>query len=480
MQRVDKKQCVHSVIGLVIMFCGWFIPPVAPVTEVGMQLAGIFCGLVYLWSTVGMLWPSLLGIVAMLISDYADTNTILAAAFAHFGVWTSVFMMAVFGVVEHYGVTAYITRYVLTRKVINGRPWVFTFVWFFAIWLLSILNIGVAVIFMFWSLTYKLAEDLGYRKGDAYINMMLFGTVIVNSLGGGYLPFMPWVVQISGIWQSMNGVVPFTYGQHLIMATFISILTMLGYTILMRFVFKVDVTPLKKIDAHYFDHDPLPPMNWLQKFLLAYIVLIIAVMFIPSLLPIEWTITRILQKMGTIGISMVIFAVLCMIRQDGKSIINFQMLAGSKIIWDLVFLLCCVMAISSALTADVTGVKPFLSGILAHIFNGMSGIVFFAVLLAVCLVLTNFANNAVIALLLLSITSIMVASMDLPNVGYVVTMLAFGSQIAYLIPGSSIYGAVAHGCDWLEPKFIYKMTVIVVAMVYVFFMLGWPLSLLIY
>ena len=70
--------------------------------------------------------------------------------------------------------------------------------------------------------------------------------------------------------------------------------------------------------------------------------------------------------------------------------------------------------------------------------------------------------------------------MDLPNVGYVVTMLAFGSQIAYLIPGSSIYGAVAHGCDWLEPKFIYKMTVIVVAMVYVFFMLGWPLSLLIY
>ena len=167
-------------------------------------------------------------------------------------------------------------------------------------------------------------------------------------------------------------------------------------------------------------------------------------------------------------------------RKDGKSIVDMKYLAGQKIAWDLAFLLACVMAISSALTADETGVKPFLSGILNPIFGGMSPFVLFAVLLAVCMILTNFANNGVIALMLLSITYITTSTMDIPNIGYFVTMLAFASQVAFLIPGSSIYGALLHGNEWLEAKFVYKMTIAVVALVYVLFLLGWPLSLLLY
>jgi len=125
-------------------------------------------------------------------------------------------------------------------------------------------------------------------------------------------------------------------------------------------------------------------------------------------------------------------------------------------------------------------VKPFLAGILNPIFGGMSPFVLFAVLLAVCLVLTNFANNGVIALLLLSITYITTSSMAIPNMGYFVTMLAFASQTAFLIPGSSLYGALLHGNEWLEAKFIYKTTVWVVGLIFVLFLLCWPLSLMLY
>ena len=84
------------------MFSGWFIPPVEPITEVGMQLVGIFAGLVWLWTFNGMLWPSLLGIVAIMFSDYGNFITILAASFGNFSVWAAIFMMAVFGVIEQY------------------------------------------------------------------------------------------------------------------------------------------------------------------------------------------------------------------------------------------------------------------------------------------------------------------------------------------------------------------------------------------
>lgn len=480
MQKVDRNQYIHMLIGVMLMFCGWFIPPIEPITEVGMQLVGIFLGLVYLWSTSGMLWPSILGIAAMIISDYGTMTSVLAASFGNYNVWVSVFMMAIFGVVEQFGVNDYIIRWVLTRKIINGRPWIFTFIWFLTVFVLSVFCSAFAMIFMFWGLTYKLAEDLGYQKGDPYISMLLFGVVMSGAMSAPILPFKAWILQISGIWQSMSGAAPFTYGQHLGIILPIALLYIIGYVLIMRFVFKANVEPLAKINADYFKQTPLPPMNRLQKFLLISIPCIVVALFLPSALPASWGIAKVLNKLGVAGITLIIFCIFCCIRYEGKSIVDIKYLAGNKIAWDLAFLLGCVMAISSALTADATGVKPFLSGILNPIFGGMSPFVLFAVLMAVCMILTNFANNGVIALMLLSITFITTSSMDISNIGYFVTMLAFASQVAFLIPGSSIYGALLHGNDWLEAKFVYKMTIAVVILVYILFLLGWPLSLMIY
>lgn len=480
MQKVDRNQYIHTVIGVILMFCGWVIPPVEPITEVGMQLVGIFLGLVYLWTTSGMLWPSLLGIAAIIISDYGTMNSVLAASFGNFSVWSAVLMMAIFGLIEQYGVNDYIVRWILTRKIINGRPWIFTFIWFLTVFILSVVCSAFPMIFMFWGLTYKLAEDLGYQKGDSYISCLLFGIIMAAAISSPILPFKSWILQISGIWQSMSDTMPFTYTQHLVLALLIALLFLAGYVLLMRFVFKTNVEPLAKLNTEYFNQSPLAPMNSLQKFLLVSIPCIILVLFLPNILPATWGITKVLNKLGVVGISLIVFVIFCCVRQEGKSIVDMKFLAGNKIAWDLAFLLACVMAISSALTADVTGVKPFLAGILNPIFGSMSPFILFAVLLAICLILTNFANNGVIALLLLSITYITTVTMNITNIGYFVTMLAFASQTAFLIPGSSLYGALLHGNEWLEAKFIYKATLCVAILIFVIFLVCWPLSLMLY
>lgn len=480
MQKVDRNHYIHMVVGVALMFCGWFIPPIAPITEVGMQIVGIFVGLIYLWSTSGMLWPSILGIAAMIISDYGTMGSILAGSFGHYSPIMTIFLMGIFGVIEQYGVNDYIVRWILTRKIINGRPWIFTFIWFFASFFLAVLGGGFAIIFMFWALTYKLADDLGYKKGDSYVSLLLFGIIMTVAIASAILPFQPWLVQISGIWQSMSGAVPFSYGQHLALALPISLVFLAVYVLLMRFLFKANVEPLANITADYFNASPLPAMNGLQKFLLLSIPALIISLLLPSILPAGWGVTKVLSKLGVCGICLAFFCIFCCVRHDGRSIVDMKYLAGEKIAWDLVFLLACVMCISSALTSDATGVKPFLSGILNPIFGGLPPFILFAVLLCMCMILTNFANNGVIALLLLSITYITTTSMTISNMGYFVTMLAFASQVAFLIPGSSIYGALLHGNDWLEAKFIYQTTIVVVLLIFVIFLLGWPLSLMLY
>lgn len=479
MTAVDKKQTIYGVIGIIIMFSGWILPAPAPITPVGMQVLMIFLGLVWLWSCCGMLWPSLLGIAALMFSDYGNFTTILAASFGNMSVWSSVFMMGIFGIIEQYGVNDYIVRWVLTRKIINGRPWVFTFVWLFTVFVLSVICSPFPMIFMFWGLTYKLAEDLGYQKGDNYIMMLLFGVIMCAAASAPILPFKAWVLQINGIWTSMSGASAFTYTQHLVVVLGVAVCQILAFMLLMR-LFKANIEPLKNVNTEMFNQKPLPKMDAVQKFLLWMIPIIIFVLFLPNILPKTWQLTKMLNSAGVPGIAITVFALLCLVRKDGKSIVDMKYLSGQKIAWDLAFLLACVMAVSSALTDDVTGVKPFLASILNPIFGELSPFAFFAVLTGICLILTNLANNGVIALLLLSIVFIITANMQIGNIGYFVTMLAYASQVAFLIPGSSLYGAMLHGNDWLKPTFIYKMTICISICVFLIFLAFWPISLMLY
>ena len=56
----------HIVITLLLMFGFGQLPAVGTITPLGMKLLGIFLGLIYAWSATSLLWPSLLGIVAVI------------------------------------------------------------------------------------------------------------------------------------------------------------------------------------------------------------------------------------------------------------------------------------------------------------------------------------------------------------------------------------------------------------------------------
>lgn len=61
---------VHTIIGLVITGVFWLLPPIDPITPVGMKCLGAFLGMIYLWSMVDTLWPSIFGLCMLGISGY--------------------------------------------------------------------------------------------------------------------------------------------------------------------------------------------------------------------------------------------------------------------------------------------------------------------------------------------------------------------------------------------------------------------------
>ncbi len=99
----------------------------------------------------------------------------------------------------------------------------------------------------------------------------------------------------------------------------------------------------------------------------------------------------------------------------------------------------------------------------------------------VTLILTNLANNAVVAFMMLTITYIFSTQFTI-NQALAVSFINLTCIIAFLIPASSMFGAMLYAnTAWIATKHIWKMAVLVVIIVFaVLLTIGIPLGRLLY
>ena len=136
MSTAKKKRSLyplHLIIGFGIMVLFWLIPPIDPITPLGMRCVGAFLSMVYLWSAVDTLWPSMVGLFALAISGYggdAGFNGVWMVAIGTNTVLLTLFAMILFGGMDAIGDTKYIAKWFLTRKIFKGRPVTFLAVFY--------------------------------------------------------------------------------------------------------------------------------------------------------------------------------------------------------------------------------------------------------------------------------------------------------------------------------------------------------------
>ena len=80
-KKKDTMYYIHSLICLVIMFGFGQIPAVEPLTPLGMNLIGIFLGLLYGWTFVEIVWPSMAGLLAMILIGGMKPKALFGASF---------------------------------------------------------------------------------------------------------------------------------------------------------------------------------------------------------------------------------------------------------------------------------------------------------------------------------------------------------------------------------------------------------------
>ncbi len=449
-QKKEKKDLywVHVVIGFVLLFLfSYVVPAPSPITPLGMKIVGAFVMMVYTWSTVGTLWPSLLGLFFVGISGIggdAGFNGVWMKAVGNYTVLLVLFGMVLFGAVDTVGDTLYITKWILTRKLIAGRPIVFIALFYCCCAVLAGLISPITGLIIVWPIALRVIETMGITREDAAWKYFFVGMFLSMTLAQPFLPFKGAALIPVAAYQSMTSTqMPIL--AHMLVDLIMVVLIMAIYLVLLKLL-RVDLSKMKAVTPEMIEEQmPLPPMDMRQKAFLWMIPIYILLLIVPSFMPKTNPVAAFLNStLGVLGVTVAIFVVFLIVRFEGKPMLDMKEVAYKQFNWGIFFMIAAAVFTANQLSNEATGVSAWLVQVLNPILGGQSEMGFVAIMFTVALLITNFANNAAMAVVLLPVVisfseQLGIASMP---VALGVILMVF---VAMLTPAASPHAGMMWG-----------------------------------
>ncbi len=454
-----KKNSIYylnGIIAIVLMVAGFIIPPVDPLTQSGMQTVFIFVGVVYAMTTVGVIWPCLLGMVLL---GFVGDNTVASVYLNGFGndTYLFVFFLLIFAaILNSSGLSKTIAYKLVSLKVANGRPWVLSLLIFVAAYLVGMLISCTPGILIPWAIIYTICDISGYTSKDRWPKVMVIGVVLSSCLGNAALPFKPMsLYMMKGLTDATSMTIDYT--MFTVFAVTMSLLMVLGYWALCKFAFRVDVKRLSAVKVDFANEVQITAQ---QKQLCVFLVALFAFLFLPSFLPAGSDMKLFMTRLGSTAVAIGILIVLAFMRKkDGTEYASISEAIKTGVPWQTMIMLAFVMVISSGLTAQGTGVSAALSGLIDPILGSAGGFAFVIALIVLAIIGTQLIGNLVYGLLLMPVLCVYGATTG-ANLPMLTVALCVVLNVALFLPSASPLAGLLHGNrEWVSSTDIYKVTI---------------------
>lgn len=450
----DASYYIKSLIGIAIMFGTGFLPPISGVTPLGMRVLGIFIGMIYLLCAVDIIWPSMLTIIALGLSGYCSVEDAIAAGFGSDIVWMMLILLVLAEGMASSGLGEVIARWLITRKFLNGRPELFTFIYIVAFGVCAPLVTSNVTVVLSWTIFYYIAEYAGYKKGERYSTMLILGSFLTSIMYEGLFSFQSWLLALSMTFQEMTGVV-FNHVLYFFLG-FIALTAMSALIVLaMKYVFKCDFDKLRSLDVSALKSSEANRLTRQHKGYLLCFALIVFYIIGTTLFPEGNVIREFLTNVTQGGWFTIVFCLAIIVRMDGRPLLDFPKVVKEGANWNILLMCAAVIPTARALTSDGTGVKDLMTKVLAPVLGSMSPVLFIAVVIVVMLILTNLGSNMATALVMLTIV-IPIAEQYSFNPMVIAMAIVLVANMGFILPGSSGMASYIYSNEWLTTGDIYK------------------------
>lgn len=454
--KKDSIYWANTAITLLLMFGVGYLEPWGSLNELGMKVLGIFLGMLWGWTAIGFVWPSLMGLLALGLSGYQSVSAAIAAGFgATNNTVLCIFLFVFAAYMDRIGLSQLIAHWFISRKIAIGRPYVFSFMVFLAAYVLGATVSLFTGILLLWNIFYSACQILGYKKKEKYPTIMLVGIVYSAMLGFAIFPFKATQVMVLGSLATVSGGSTIDFMDFTSLTFCITVGCLVAFLAIMKYVIRPDISKFADT-GDMFGALRQTNINNEQKIAAFFLVLFMFAMFAPSVLPKDFIVAKFFNDLGITGSLVFVMALMAMLKIKGKISFNFADAAQSGMNWNMILLFAATMPVSAAMSSEETGVINFIVELLEPLFLNFSGFTFCIAFIVVAGILTQVAHNLVLAALL---TPVMYQfSIQLGGDPLLMSVLfAFAIAVAIATPGGSAPGALIYtNSEWIEIKDAYK------------------------
>ena len=450
----EKKMTAHIVVMLLLQFGFRFLPPVFGLPEIGMQVLGSFIGTLYGWVFVGLGIPSVLGIVSIGMTDLYTMGDVIKAGFGNSTVITVLALFLIAGYVEHADFSSLIVNYMLSRKIVQGRPWMFVFFFFLAVFLVGVVSyIWVAMIF-FTDFIREMTKKTDLEPNSKQTTILVMGVAVISTLSDICAPFKGGALTRISVFEAASGET-INLLSYAVVGILLALLLIVVFVLSCKFIFRIDMTPLSHVDLGIKEQDV--QINREQKTAVLALLLLFAMLTLPGLVPDTNIVGAVLSKLGTTGAAILVVGILMILKLDGKPLLDLKVVAP-YFKWDILFLLAALFPIVNGLNSDAAGIKDLIVLGLSSTASGLPPYwcVFF--IITVGAFITQFMNNTICSTLFISALVMMTSALPSGlNYAAISVLLMFATDISCWMPSANPLNAYGYAqTDLIKFKYYFR------------------------
>ncbi|MCI8870840.1 MAG: SLC13 family permease [Lawsonibacter sp.] len=475
----DAKKLVFTAAGVLLVLFGGYLPPLFGLNALGMQVAGIFLGTILLWMFVSVTWPSLLCIVALILTPLYTYSSALSGSM---GGWITSFVLFSSVVTYTLRQTGFLKRvavWFVTRPFAKKNPWLFLGLLFFAPLFIGSFMSPIPAFVVCLPIAEQIFAELKYEKGDRFPQIVVLGILFFASLSTAATPIAHTVTTMAlSLYENDMGA-PVSFVSYTIFGVVSCVVVFLAAMLLTKFVCRPDVDRIRNLDSSVLTRE-VAPMTRQEGYTLAVFLVVVAMWLLPGIIkPVLPGAASAISGLGTPTPAIIGAVVLCILHVDGKPLMNFNEAMTKGVPWGAVFMVAATSILGSALTNEEAGITALVSGALAPVIGNMPPIVFVLFISLFTVIITNFASNTVTVTLMYSISLPLVYGGAIAGVNpaALTCVIGAGACVACATPPSTAHAAIAAGTGWLKTDTMLKYGLLwSVTAAVLFAVVGYPIG----
>lgn len=457
------KKTIIYIVALLFILLGRFIPAPAGMTASGMQVLAILLGVLLLWLTTSIDWPSFLGLAGLVFVPELKMAGILSSSF---GNATFAFLLFTFLCTYAVGQTSFVRKCAITfisNKIASKGSWYFITVYCLSVLLIGMFMSPVVLFVIYMPILDTICNELKLEKNDKLANVLMLGTLMSCAISCGMTPIShTFPIMALGFYQEMSGGLTISYTAYMGACIPVGIICFIVMLLTFRFIMRPDTRKLKNLDLSALKAE-IQPMDKREKFILTIFFSVIAMWILPDFIkPLLPEVSEFFSSKGTTFPPMIGAIAMFMISVDGKPLLNFKEAMAKGVQWGGLIMAAATLAIGSAMTNTDIALTSWISGSIEPALASLAPLAIILVFTIWAFVMTNACSNMVTTTVVCAVAiPICLASNGTLSAAAMASMIGMAASYAFILPPAHPNVALAIGTGWTNTSQVIRYGVIV-------------------